>query len=386
MHNQKLVFFASCLGMLIFGVVFSTLGAILPFVIEKFAIDKINAGSLMSFLSIGMLIGSLLFGPVADRYGYKALLIICTSCIFVGLEGIAWADQFWMLRISVSLIGFGGGVINGGTNALVVDISEGERSAKLSILGIFFGVGAIGMPFLMGMLLKFISYESFIIMTGLLVLLPILFFIIIRFPVPKQEQGFPIAQGLGLIKKTTLLLLAFVLFFESGIEVSMSSWTTTFLKEELSIDPALSVALLSFYGLGMVVARLILGYTLKKVSSSLILISSFLISFVAIWVMIVSNNPYLSVPTLFLIGVGCAAVFPVILSYIGDLYPRLSGTAFSITFVIALIGGTIFPLFIGIIANTYNLRFAFIIIPFGIIIMILLFGILKKKRLNATII
>jgi fucose permease len=220
-------------------------------------------------------------------------------------------------------------------------------------------------------------------MTGLLVLLPILFFIIIRFPRPKQLQGFPIAQGLGLIKKTTLLLLAFVLFFESGIEVTMSSWTTTFLKEELSIDAALSVTLLSFYGIGMVIARIILGYALKKVSSSKLLISSFLISFVFTWVMIVSNNPYLTVPALFVIGAGCAAVFPVVLSYIGDLYPRLSGTAFSITFVIALIGGTIFPLCIGVIADTYNLRFAFLIIPLGIIIMILLFGILKKNRLKA---
>lgn len=380
MFNRKLVFVAACLGMLIFGIIFSILGSILPSVIDKFAIDKINAGSLMSFLSIGTLFGSLIFGPIADRFGYKILLIICACFILIGIEAIAWAPEFWILRISVLLIGFGGGVINGGTNALVADISEGERSAKLSILGIFFGIGAIGMPFLMGLLLEVISYETFISLTGLIVILPIFYFIIIRFPRPKQEQGFPIAQGLGLVKQISLLLLAFMLFFESGLEITMGSWTSTYFIEELSTNSSLAVTLLSIFWLGIVIARLILGHILKTISSTFVLILCLLIAIIGITLMIVSNSLYLAIPALFLIGVGCSAGFPIILSFIGDLYPQLSGTAFSIAFVIALIGGTTIPFLIGIIANAYNLRSAFVIIPISIILMISLLAIFKKKR------
>ena len=384
MYNRKLVFTASCMGMLIFGIVFSILGSILPSVIEKFAIDKINAGSLMSFLAIGTLLGSLIFGPIADRFGYKILLIICTSLILIGLETIAWAPEFWILRISVLLIGIGGGVINGGTNALVADISEGERSAKLSLLGIFFGVGAIGMPFLLGMLLELISYEIFITITGLIVILPIFYFTLIRFPKPKQEQGFPIAQGLGLVKQVPLLLLAFMLFFESGMEITIGSWTSTFFIEELSTDSNLAVTLLSFFWLGIVVARLVLGQILKTISPSLMLILCLIIAVISISLMIVSNNLYLAVPALFLMGVGCAAGFPVILSFIGDLYPQLSGTAFSIAFVIALIGGTIVPFSIGVLASTYKLRAAFVILPISIIIMLSLFTIFKKRKYHTS--
>ena len=39
-----------------------------------------------------------------------------------------------------------------------------------------------------------------------------------------------------------------------------------------------------------------------------------------------------------LIGAGLAACFPVVLSYVGDLYPSQSGTAFSTVFFAALIG------------------------------------------------
>jgi MFS family permease len=237
MYKRKLVFTAACLGMLIFGIVFTTLGAILPSVIEKFGIDMIHAGSLMSFLSIGILIGSLVFGPIADRFGYKALLSFCILFILLGLEGIAWAAQFWILRLSILLIGLGGGIINGATNALVADISEGERSANLSLLGIFFGIGAIGIPFLLGILLNKVPYETFISITGLIVLLPLIFFLFIRFPQPKQAQKFPVREGLGLLKNATLLLFGFILFFESGIEIIVSSWTAEFLKEELLIQP-----------------------------------------------------------------------------------------------------------------------------------------------------
>jgi len=379
MYNRNLVFTASCLGMFIFGIVFTTLGAILPSVIEKFTIDKIHAGSLISILSLGILAGSLLFGPIADRFGYKALLIICSLFILIGLEGIAWSAQFWLLRLSIFLIGFGGGVINGGTNALVADISEGERSANLSLLGIFFGIGAIGIPFLLGILLDKISYETFIAMVGLVVLLPLIFFVAIKFPEPKQAQKFPVREGLGLVKSVALLLFAFILFFESGMEITVSSWTAEFLKEELFIKADSAVFYLSIFWIGMVLARFVLGYILKIVSQSIVLVTCLLIAFLGTCIMIFSNTQSLTLPALFLIGVGFAAGYPVILGFIADLFPQLSGTAFSITFVIALIGGTVLPFTTGVLADAYNLRYAFIVIPASIFIMLVLFTFARRR-------
>ena len=50
------------------------------------------------------------------------------------------------MQLCVFAIGFGGGMLNGATNALAADVSEGERGAKLSLLGVFFGIGALTMP------------------------------------------------------------------------------------------------------------------------------------------------------------------------------------------------------------------------------------------------
>lgn len=375
MYNRKLIFTASCLGMLMFGIVMTTLGAILPSVIEKFGIDKTNAGSLMLLMSFGILLGSLVFGPIVDRYGYKKLLIICAALIAIGLEGVAFTPNFWLLRISAFVIGFGGGVINGGANALVSDISEKGKSANLSILGVFFGIGAIGVPFLLGILSGYLDYELIIAGVGLIVILPLLFFIALPFPVPKQVQGFPIKQGLQLLKEFTLILFGFILFFQSGIEFTVGGWAALFFKEELVMDTNDAVLVLSFYWLGMIAARLLFGYLLKTITPIIIQFVSISIALIGALAMILSNSLAISVSGLFLIGFGFAAAFPVMLGYVGDLYARLSGTAFSIIFVIALIGGMLFPYLVGVVGQLLGLRLSFIVVPISLCCIAALFRI-----------
>jgi MFS transporter, FHS family, glucose/mannose:H+ symporter len=71
------------------------------------------------------------------------------------LEILAFAEAFPLIQAAFFLIGFGGGVINGGTNALVADISTGEKGAKLSLLGVFYGAGALGFPLITRLIICF---------------------------------------------------------------------------------------------------------------------------------------------------------------------------------------------------------------------------------------
>ena len=57
-----------------------------------------------------------------------------------------------------------------------------------------------------------------------------------------------------------------------------------------------------------------------------------------------------------LIGAGLAAVFPVVLGYVGDRYPQQSGTAFSTIFVVALLGNMAINKTFGHIAHDYGVQ------------------------------
>ncbi len=382
LYNRRLVFSASCLGMLLFGIVMTTLGAILPPLIEKFGMQKDIAGSLFLLLTFGMLLGSLIFGPVVDRFGYRNLLAAGSSLVLLGLEGIAFAPSLAIIRIPVFLIGLGGGVINGGTNALVADISEEARSAGLSLLGVFFGVGAIGVPLLLWVLLDYIRYSTIIAGVGVLVLFPVLFFLLIHYPAPKHERGFPVKTGVRLLKERPLLLFGFILFFQSGMEITIGSWTPLFFTEELGNEVDAAALSFSFYWFGMVGMRIVLGSLLKKRSAVAVQYSCIAIAFAGALLILLSANQLLSTAGLFLIGCGFAAGFPVMLGYVGDRYAALSGTAFSIVFAMALSGGMALPYTTGVLAQSHGLRAAFLIIPCALSAVALLFLYVYKRVLS----
>src|SRR6185436_5178950 len=99
MYKRNQVFTAACIGLLLFGIMLVTQGSILPSLVEKFRLSKINSGKLVSILPIGIIAGSLVFGPIADRYGYKLMFIITTLLMVLAFEGLAFADSFFLLQI-----------------------------------------------------------------------------------------------------------------------------------------------------------------------------------------------------------------------------------------------------------------------------------------------
>lgn len=379
--NYRLVFAAACVGMLLFGIVLAALGPILPAVIIRFGLAKASAGALFTLLTFGILVGSLVFGPVVDRYGYKVPLVVSSILIGLGLGAIAGAPGLGLLRSGAFAVGLGGGVVNGATNALVADIHEERRSAGLSLLGVFFGLGAFGVPLLLGLLQDAYSYTAILGAIAALVVLPLVLFGAIRFPAPKQPQGFPLRAALALLRERALWLFGFMLFLESGMEITIGGWSAAYVSEELRLSAGNAAFFLSLYWLAMAVARLGLSVLLQRRSPAAVLIASMAIAFAGSLGLLAARTPVAAAVGILLVGVGFAAVFPVVLGYVGDRYPRLSGTAFSIAFVLALSGGMTLPYATGALGDTHGLRTSLLIVPLGIAVMAVLFGLVRRSPL-----
>lgn len=356
MYTRGKVFIAACIGLLLFGVMLITLGSILPSLVSKFQLTDLASGKLVSILPIGIIAGSLIFGPIADRYGYKLMFIITTLLMIIAFQGLAFAGSYFILQVSIFLLGFSGGVINGATNALVSDISEENKGANLSLLGAFFGIGALGMPLLLGILSSQFEYPYILSSVGGSMLLAVAYFTMIKFPVPKHHQGFPVKEGIKLLGQPALLLTAFFLFFQSGAESLINNWTTTFFQNDLKISKEGSLYALSFYLGALTVTRILLGLLLKNLSSFIVMISSLLLAVAGGLLLLFSSSYLQSIIALVTLGVGFAASFPVMLSYIGHIYAQLSGTAFSIAFVIALVGNTLINYSFGLISEKYGTK------------------------------
>ena len=386
MYNRKVVFRASCIGMLLFGIALITLGSVVPDLRSKLQLDDVSSGTLFSILPFGILAGSMIFGPVVDKYSYRILLSASCVLMFAGFLGTAIAGSQGLLKLCAFFIGLGGGAVNGATNALVSDISESNKGADLSLLGVFFAIGALGMPLVLGILRDHVSFETILTIVAVITAVTGLFFMLIKFPPPKQPYGFPVARSFGMLKDKFLLLIAFFLFLQSSFEGVFNNWTTTYLTEHLALPQDKALFALSSFVAGMAVMRLIIGSILRSMPERKLMLVSFVLILAGLIFMKTGFSPAMAVTGLVLSGAGLAAGFPVMLGLVGSRFAELSGTAFSIALFIALIGNMLVNYLMGLIARSYGIKHlvtvAFAELLAMIVFYVLIFGINNKRKIN----
>lgn len=352
MYKKKPVFWSACLGMLLFGICLITMGSVAPDLKEKFALDGIAAGTLFSILPVGILSGSFVFGPVCDSWGYKWILVIACAAMFVGFQGIAYAHTLGLLKLSVFFFGLGGGIINGTTNALVADISAEHKGANLSLLGVFFGLGALCMPLVLGALTGVVPSFTVVAAVGWLTLLVGALYLFLSFPPAKGGAQTHMGKW-GSLFQALLLLMAFFLFCQSSLEAIINNWTTTYLISRGAMAEENALYALSLHIGGMIVMRLLTGSVLRPVPGIRILWTCLLLLAVGILLMQV-GSPAVIMVGLVLSGAGLAGGFPIMLGFAGERFAALSGTAFSFLFVVALIGNMLVNYAMGLIVHHYG--------------------------------
>jgi MFS family permease len=380
MSARVLVFWACCAGMLLFGMSAITLGAMAQPLQERFGLDGVGAGTLFSILPIGILAGSIFFGPISDRYGFRYLLSGAAVAMGLGFDGIALTHSMPLLYGSIFLFGFGGGILNGATSAVVNDISTGNKGANLSLLGVFFGVGGLGMPMLLALLERWFAPFAILGAVGAGAILIGMLYLLVPFPGGKTA-GMPLSMNLSHLFKPLLLFVSFFLFFQSGMEGLINNWSTTFLTRPGGVSEADALFGLSFYMFGMTVMRLLVGSVLRTVSRVGLMWTG--LGLVALGLVAVqqSGPKELIWAGLFLAGSGLALGFPVLLGFVGEQFADASGAAFSFAFSVALVGNMLFNYSLGYLVDSFGISQYVFAVWIALLFMgVMLFFIQKQVR------
>ena len=371
--------------MLIFGISLITLGSIAINLQQKFNLDAIASGTLFSILPIGILTGSVFFGPICDRYGYKILLVLACIAMFAGFQGIAYTSTLGLLKLSIYLVGVGGGVINGATNAVVADISEKNKGANLSILGVFFGMGALGMPLLLGALAGKLLPFQVIALVGWLTLAICALYVLTRFPPAKQQAG-GTEKKWDTLLTPFLVLVAFFLFCQSSLEAIINNWTTTYLTQRSDFTESFALYALSLHIVGMIGMRLLIGTVFRQVSNINLMWSCLGLLFLGIILMQFGTGSAIIISGLILSGAGLAGGFPIMLGFVGERFKELSGTAFSFVFTIALVGNMLINYIMGLVVHAYGVSHlttvSFTMIMVMTILCYFIFKIINNKTIK----
>lgn len=382
MKNKTIAFIANFTGIFLFGISMVIIGSILPVLKSRFGMTDIEAGGLFTILPIGLLIGSVLFGPIVDKFGYRGVLSVASLFLAIGFLGIAHAPSIFLLTVCIFFFGIGGGTINGATSALVSDLSEGKaKIINLNWLGMFYGVGAFSMP----LVLSLISDNKLVVVLNVAAILSLLsgvIFLLIKYPLTVEKEKVTLKVIPTFVKNKLFMTITLYLFFQSAFEAIVNNWSVSYFIDTLGIEQGKALVALSYSVLGLIVMRVLIGSVLKNLNHNKLIFLSLLL-FVLGSAGLLMNGYLFNSIGMFVLGAGLAPGFPVMLGIVGEMFKEVSGTAFSFAMFIALIGNTIINYTTGLLTNYYGMQ-AYIFVVLGVIaFMILIYAvIIRLEKLN----
>lgn len=335
------------------GLVDAAVGVAWPTLQATFDRSVSDLGLLLAMGSLGYLSTSVGFGWLHSRLGTGNLLGIGGGLIALALVGIAGAPTWIVVAASSVLLGVGGGLVDTGMNAhaaLAFDIRS------MNLLHACFGVGATLGPVVITVSLT--TSGAWRAGYGFLAVLQLAIAVLVwsrRHRWAGEEPDLsPEAPVVSHRLRQTLLISSFVIY--TGVEVAAGQWSFTVLTESRGMGTAAAGAWVAAYWGGLTAGRFLFGVLGDRMSPSLTLDSSVVVSVVGIGVFWLDPAGW-GMVGLPVAGLGLAAVFPTLVSLTPMRLGRDRSTrAVGFQLAGATIGASSIPWLLGLIGAASDLE------------------------------
>jgi MFS transporter, FHS family, glucose/mannose:H+ symporter len=360
--RRGVLFGGAATGIFTFGIVMAVLGTLfgLPEMRARLNIDLAQQGNVFLFLYVGILLATLVAGPVIDTIGNKVILVVSALLVAAGMVGFAQAHSFSLAAISAVLLGLGGGGLNTSTNALVSDLYGEKRGPMLNMLGVFYGIGALCIPLLAAVIAGHFAIAPQLLICAGLAAACALLFLVMKFPEASAEQSFSWREALEVARYPGVLTLGFLLFCQSGNEASIAGWTSTYVGAA-GLEARTATLILAGYWTALMAGRLAVARLLKFVGERQLVLGSGAGAVAGSALLLTNRSKGMLVVGVLVLGLSYAGVFPTALAIAGQAHRKLAGTMFGLLFAIALVGGMSFPWAVGQISQALGVRFGMVV-------------------------
>ena len=362
---------AAVLAMLVYGMIASMLGTILPELSARVQLTPRQNGTIATAQALGLMIASLAVGPLLDDFGQKIGIILGLALILIVLLALPRSSGFAGIVFLLFLLGAGGGTVVTGANSLISNIGEEHRAVALTLLNIFFGLGGLATPFIAANLFKSNWVRLCYTIAGLAAAC-LAIQAAAHMPPPSGAGRFFLADVGPVLGRPLLFLLGFFMFLYVGCEVGIWNWLVRHLiAQGIPEHHALNILSLGF-ALGLLLGRLAVSAVLLRVSALDVTLAASIAMAVMTFLLVRSNSVSRAWILVFLSGLAMAPVFPATLAITGDAFSRMSSTALGFVVTCGWAGLAVTSRLIGAIAKDDPRRLgkALLVIPVSSVLMI----------------
>ena len=352
------------LAIFVYGMIAAMLGTILPGLSERFRLTPNQNGRIAFAQAMGLTIASVGVGPLIDNEGKKIGLVLGLALVAIALAWLPRSQGYGGIAALMFVLGLGGGVVVTGANALVSDVAEAHRGTALNLVNLFFGLGGMATPFISANLLKRDTVKL-CYTAGAFAIVALAVQLAAPIPAPTGVGSFVLADSGAVLGKPILLLLGLMLFLYVSCEVGIWNWLAQHLiAQGIPESRALNVLSLGF-ALGMLVGRVAVSPILITVAPEKVTMAAALAMAITSYLALKARTAKSAWILVFVAGVAMAPVFPTTLAIVGNVFPRMTGTAIGFAITCGWLGLAVSSRIVGAIAggDPKRLKSALLVIP-----------------------
>jgi fucose permease len=332
---------------------------------------------------IGLVSGTLVTGPLADRWGSRIFAVGGNVLIAMGLATLHWTSDYPMLLGAAFMGGVGAGILDMVLSPVVSSLTRGRsQAAALNVLHSFYCIGAIVTILTGSLALRFgLSWRTLAL--GLLpmpVMVGIAFFFL---PMPSLiESGRARIRTVELIRQRFFLLTMVTIFLGGATEIGMAYWLPAYAEKSLGYAPWTAALALLGFSLAMAVGRLGIMFLPKTVSAIHLLLVCCVVTAVLFPIASFAPDRGLAVAACIFVGLAGSCLWPTTLAVAADRYPHGGATMFALLGALGNFGGIFMPWMVGVVADYWGLRWGLATATLCPLVMIL--ALQWMSRLRAT--
>lgn len=348
-EKMKKVFYFGCIFYFFIGTIHVFFGSLTPYLLSSYEKGPGELSSLIFFQFIGFLTGVLLSPILVRKKGYGAVLtmglLLMIGALLLGLLVPGWT----ILVVAGFFLGSGAGSLETTAGAYVISMANSAK--RISIMEVFFGLGALLFPLL---ILLTVTEETwhyvFLFEVGALTFFLMLWLTFMN-KLPRGRMAAPIQD----MKKPSLLfdrgnrmivvLMICFAFFYAGIETNFANFLPSIMLEKGGDNWGLFAV--STFWTAIVIGRTVIARKADQLHPLRFLKLSAALMIVLLAVFALATHIAAQLILIFFIGLCAAGMFPIALTASALMIENAIDEATSYFIAAASLGGACLSFLIG---------------------------------------
>lgn len=365
----------------------SLLGSAWPQMQESLGVS-LSLGGVISFLiTASTILSSLMSHRVIQRFGTGGVTMCSVAMTALALLGFSLSNSFFALCLWAIPYGLGAGSVDAALNNFVALHCKAKH---MSWLHCFWGIGATGGPYIMGLCLsrgmgwqagyRTISFLQMALTLILLLSLPL--WKKQELPLSGGETVRPQTPQWGkLLKRPGVKAALTAFFFYSALELTTGLWGSSYMVAVRGISPETAAKWISLFYLGITAGRFFSGFlTLRFSDDTMVRLGEGTAIVGIILLLLPLHNLFLCVG-LILTGLGCAPIYPSLLHATPQRFGKsLSQSLMGTQMAISYLGSTTMPPVSGFLSEKISMG----LYPVLLLVFALCMTILTEKGRHCT--